>query len=1080
MRDKALESGQIHSTRDEGRNMYTFRVLPLLRRAIPVVALVAVGLPLAAPTSVGAVSGAGVVAGEIERIVLNEPGDVYAGGQMVVGGQNVIIPRNLLFDLPANRLTLQQLFLQAPAECVANHETGLAKTDACNHTGAGGFATLSANRVATGDVIVGDGFIEKGVESVQGNVTYINYDGGWFMVNGRPGDPNTGVMVRLNDPGSRHTVQSGPGCLNGSQNCSADPRFTLDPDNYTNAFTSGYPLCIPSTTARPPSPLLSGLGNNNGADANGVGDLFCPATNRGNRIAAHSRRMAPLLLGDPITAEGNYETIGGVRFLSAHSSTISYGLQTSVAPGQPDYMFLEEAFIDVAGFQNQRARALFIGFATDVNPDVLGWGVHYDPESNSAHEIPLASSAGCDAAGGGCTGFGTGLFKIRYDTDFIAQPTPPKLSPCAHINSDPGQRLGSVCNDGNLAEDEFAILSPVPHEVQFRTGRKQADIGHDTLVSIDITGAQSENGQYLFPFGANLGGINFPEALEFNLDLANQPFDFEGIPWNLDRRLGPGGCQAVPDGGAVEACESTPQPLIPFPYSETDPRTQAGGAIVAGGAVPSGPLTDPALTNPPLTSAADRILSFIPNAAATTFGGNASVLALPTEPAIPQGITPTPLPTQASPAFLGFDPPSGQVGTMLHVGGLGLDTMESVTINGVDLMARVVNASRLDMVVPPTASTGTIEIHFPGNITLSSATPFNVVANPLAPTITGLSAAGGEVGSQVTISGTNFTGVSFVGFGGTAASAFTVNSNTSITASVPLSLLEGPVTIQVVTLNGSATSAPFNVTVPPPPAPSAPVVDSLTPPNGSIGDLVTISGSGFFGTSAVSFSGVTATFTVLNDATVLATVPAGATSGGVVITSSGVPSTVGPASTFTVNVPVAPTALINPSPISAAQGSPVVLDGSGSTAGATFAWTQLTGPPVTLTGASSPTATFTMPNQFQNLSFRLTVTKQGLSTPAEVSVIAQAGTVTIDAGAQFRTSKGEWRATGTASFPGANTVTVRTGNVAGAGTTIATLPVDALGVWTMQIKGSPVPGNGNINVVASRGGQAVSAVTTRN
>ena len=236
--------------------MYKFRDLPLLRRAIPVVALLAVGIPLAAPTSVGAVAGAGVVAGEIERIVLDEPGDVYAGGQMVVGGQNVIIPRNLLFDLPANRLTLQQLFAQAPAECVANHETGLAKTDACNHTGAGGFATLSANRVATGDVIVGDGFIEKGVESVQGNVTYIDYTGGWFKVNGRTGDPTTGVMVRLNDPGSRHTVQSGPGCSAGSPNCSADPRFTLDPDNYTNAFTSGYPLCIPSTSARPASPLL--------------------------------------------------------------------------------------------------------------------------------------------------------------------------------------------------------------------------------------------------------------------------------------------------------------------------------------------------------------------------------------------------------------------------------------------------------------------------------------------------------------------------------------------------------------------------------------------------------------------------------------------------------------------------------------------------------------------------------------------------------------------------------------------------------------------------------------------------------
>ena len=800
-------------------------------------------------------------------------------------------------------------------------------------------------------------------------------------------------------------------------------------------------------------------------------------TNRGNRIAADSRRMAPLLLGDPITAEGNYETVGGVRFLSAHSSTISYGLQTSVAPGQPDYMFLEEAFIDVAGFQNQRARALFIGFATNVNPDVLGWGVHYDPESNSAHEVPLASSAGCDVAGGGCTGFGTGLFKIKYDSDFITQPTGPRLSPCAHINSDPGLRLGSVCNDGNLAEDEFAILSPIPHEVQFRTGRKVADVGH-TLVSIDITGAESENGQYLFPFGANLGGINFPEALEFNLDLANQPFDFEGIPWNLDRRLGPGGCQAVPAGGAAEACESTPQPLIPFPYSETDPRTQAGGAIVAGGAVPSGPLTDPALTSAPLTSAADRILSFIPNTAATTFGGNASVLSLPTEPAIPQGITPTPLPTQTSPAFLGFDPPSGQVGAMVHLGGLGLDTATGVTINGVPALFSVLNSARLDVLVPPAASSGTIQIQLPA-ATLSSATPFTVVANPLAPTITGFTPAGGDVGTPVTITGTHFTGTTFVGFGGIAASAFTVNSDTSITASVPLSLTAGPATIQVMTLNGSATSATqFNVTVPPPPPPAVPTVTGFAPVSASIGSSVTISGSGFIGATAVSFNGVPATFTVLNNTTIQATVPATATTGAVAVTTSSGTSSGGPS--FTVNAPVAPVAIVTAATINADQGAPVQLNGTPSTNAATFAWTQLTGPLVTLSGANTATPTFTMPNQFQNLSFRLTVTNQGLTSTADVAVIANAGTATIDAGAQFRISKGEWRATGTASFPGANTVVVRTGNVVGAGTTIATLPVDALGVWTMQIKGSPVPQSTTINVVASRGGSAVSAVTIRN
>ncbi|MEO8266555.1 MAG: IPT/TIG domain-containing protein [Ilumatobacteraceae bacterium] len=1054
--------------------MHSLRDLVLLRRAIPVVTLLAMGLPLAMAAPVAAVSGAGVVGGEIERIVLNAPGDVYAGGQMVVGGQNVIIPRNLLLDLPANRLTLQQLFAQAPPECLVTHETGLAKTDVCNHSGAGAMATLSANRVATGDVIVGDGLIDKGLENVKGNVTYIDYNGGWFKVNGRTGDPTTGVMVRLNDPGARHTVQSGPGCAAVSQNCSADPRFTLDPDNYTNAFSSGYPLCIPSSVARPASPVLAALGANPGANASGVGDKFCPATNRGARVAADSRRMAPLLLGDPISADGNYETVGGVRFLSAHTSRISYGLQTSVAPGQPDYMYLEESFIDVAGFQNQRARALFIGFATAQTPDVLAWSIHYDPQANQAHEMPLASSAGCDAVGGGCTGFGTGLFKIRYDSDFIAQPTRPNLSPCAQLNADP--RMGPVCADGHLAEDEFAILSPVPHEVQFRTGKKVADVG-GTLKSIDISGTESANGQYLFPYGANLGGINFPEALEFNLDLANQPFDFEGIPWNLDRRLSPGGCQAL-DGAGQEACESTPQPLIPFPYSEQDPRLQAGGAIAAGGGVPSGPFNDPVFTSSPLTSAADRILSYIPDAAATRFGGNASVLTLPTEPAISQGITPTPLPSQTGPAFLGFDPPSGQVGSMLHLGGLGLDAATGVTINGAPALFTMINANRLDVVVPPAATTGPIEIQTSTG-PLSLPTPFMVVANPVAPSITGFSPATGDEGTQVTITGTNLTGTNVVNFGATPASTFTVNpGGLSITATVPLGIGAVSVPITVGTANGTATSVGmFTVTVPPPPPADPPAVTGFTPNNASVGATVAINGSGFVGATAVSFNGVSALFTVLNNSTIQATVPGGATSGVVTVTSPNGSNAGGPS--FTVNAPVAPVAIVTPV-FDAAQSSQVQLDGTASTNAATFAWIQLSGPTVTLTGANTATATFTMPAQFQNVAFQLTVSNQGLSSTANVSVNALPGTVSVDVGAQFRISKGEWRATGTASFPGANTVTVRTGNVVGSGTVIATLPVDALGVWTLQLRNSPVPQNTALNVVASRGGSAVAAVTVRN
>jgi hypothetical protein len=134
---------------------------------------------------------------------------------------------------------------------------------------------------------------------------------------------------------------------------------------------------------------------------------------------------------------------------------------------------------------------------------------------------------------------------------------------------------------------------------------------------------------------------------------------------------------------------------------------------------------------------------------------------------------------------------------------------------------------------------------------------------------------------------------------------------------------------------------------------------------------------------------------------------------------------------------------------------------------------------VALAGANAAVASFTMPAQFVDLTFRLTVTNGALSSTKDVVVKALPGIATIDAGTQFRTSKAEWRATGTASFPGANTVTIRTGSVVGGGTIIGTAPVDAVGVWTLSVRGSAVPGSTTINIVASRGGSSVGAVTIR-
>ena len=591
-----------------------------------------------AGTAQAQTASAAPISGEIERLTLNSQKDPWSGGIIVIGGQNIIIPRNLLMDLPANRLTLNQTFAQAPAACLQRAESGLAKADFCNANKTGAIATIHANRTSAGNVIAGDIFIQKGVETVKGKVTYINYTDGYFRLNGIANDATTGVMVRLNDPENRHTVQQGSGCAAGSVNCSPDPRFTLDPDNYTNTFSTGVPSCIPSTVTRSFIDTLDLDGDANVTEtltttstSTGTGDLLCPSTNRTpDGIVADSRRFAPIQIGDSVEAEGNFETINDVRFLSAHTTMISRALATRNVAGQPDYLTLDEVGIDAPGFQNQRARTLFIGFAS-LNTDVMIWSLHYDPTNNAAHEFPLATVVGCDNAAGAGTcgqnglvaGVGGNIWKIRHDVDFIDPATSPRLDPCAHLRSDPRFAATNPCPAGGTLEEQFGVLSPVPHEIMTRTGRKFAD-ATGSLKTIDILGNAATNGEYLFPLGLGLGGIVGPEFVEIDLNALDTPFSFSGLPWNLDRRLGPGGCNGP--------CETTMQPLSPFPAELIDPRTQAG--------VPTGPYNDPTFTASPLSSAANRILSYV-DGKIGNFDGNNTVLPWPPVNPPLQPITPT-------------------------------------------------------------------------------------------------------------------------------------------------------------------------------------------------------------------------------------------------------------------------------------------------------------------------------------------------------------------------------------------------------------------------------------------------------
>ena len=116
-----------------------------------------------------------------------------------------------------------------------------------------------------------------------------------------------------------------------------------------------------------------------------------------------------------------------------------------------------------------------------------------------------------------------------------------------------------------------------------------------------------------------------------------------------------------------------------------------------------------------------------------------------------------------------------------------------------------------------------------------------------------------------------------------------------------------------------------NVVPPPPPPPTTPIVTSLVPASSVVGTSVTISGTNFGtirGTSTLTFHGTAATPTSWSGTSIAAPVPAGATTGNVVVIVNGVAS-VGAA--FTV-IPTPDIGSLLPP--AAAVGAPVTITGA--------------------------------------------------------------------------------------------------------------------------------------------------------
>jgi hypothetical protein len=209
-------------------------------------------------------------------------------------------------------------------------------------------------------------------------------------------------------------------------------------------------------------------------------------------------------------------------------------------------------------------------------------------------------------------------------------------------------------------------------------------------------------------------------------------------------------------------------------------------------------------------------------------------------------------------------------GTAVTITGGNLAGAAAVTFGGAVATGVMVVSATSIVAVTPAHAVGVVDVVVttPGGTGTGSGL-YTYVAPP---TVTSIAPTSGTTlgGTSVMITGTNFTGATAVTLGGTAATAVELVNATTITAVTPAHAA-GIVDVVVTTAAGTGTGSGLYTYVAPP------TVMSIAPTSGTAqgGTSVTIIGTNFAGSTAVTFGGTAATgVAVVNATTITAVTPA--------------------------------------------------------------------------------------------------------------------------------------------------------------------------------------------------------------
>jgi hypothetical protein len=523
------------------------------------------------------------ITGFIEVATLGGPGTgggagAHQGGFITVNGHVITVPSETIVILPANALTWQELFAQAPAP-YGPTQTGLALADV-----PAPLTTYEAhvvgNRVLGGpggaDVYIA-GLIwisQQALNSGQGFINCINYITGEIRVGGPIGNCAAGARVRLNDP-----LNPAVGTGRYGRPMSPDVRFTVDQDNPTISSMTGFPMCIPRVLADPSIP-----GNPD--------DPLCPLTQRPLTVAGvfstfftmndptqlpgvppDPNVQAPFEVGDYVTFAGTLvadplvtpgPTAGpwpGIAstYISAHTMINNAAIYTAPSTN-PAYVTVNVSLIGTGGLviigaNEATIRTRFEGFTTDVAPtaatqrNIHLYGIDLNPATGATSDRDWGT-IGVDP--GPPAGAAKGRWRFR--------------PPCLPFGSVPTKP------DKECVMNAAGTFLPPTREVR-------AVIQGAFTAPITPASPTAANGIVWGQYHAPIADYLFPEQLP------GQPIpenNFNSIPF-----LASGGYTSSA-GTLVGQLDPWPSNVIPPPVCTAAAVANAGGpyAVGSGGTIP--------------------------------------------------------------------------------------------------------------------------------------------------------------------------------------------------------------------------------------------------------------------------------------------------------------------------------------------------------------------------------------------------------------------------------------------------------------------------------------------------------------